>query len=167
MSVFLWRDLIDTWHFSQLLALWPGRKIAAPIQPRFVMSNAVIQVPAAPAHAAIEHFKAEFTFETDCWDTHEALEQGNPGFVLVDARSPEMFAKGHIAGAVNIPHGKIIGSRMTDYPDSTLFVTYCAGPHCNGAARAALKLARLGFPVKIMSGGVTGWLDEGFDLQAN
>jgi rhodanese-related sulfurtransferase len=129
------------------------------------MTNAVAQIPAAPAEVAIRHFEAEFTFETDCWDTHDALLKGEPGFVLVDARSPEMFVKGHIDGAVNIPHGKIIGSRMSTYPASTLFVTYCAGPHCNGAARAALKLARLGFPVKIMSGGITGWLDEGFTLK--
>ncbi len=129
------------------------------------MTNAVTQIAAAPAETAIRHFEAEFTFETDCWDTHDALSKGDPGFVLVDARSPELFARGHIAGAVNIPHGKIIGSRMSAYPDSTLFVTYCAGPHCNGAARAALKLARLGFAVKIMSGGVTGWIDEGFALQ--
>jgi rhodanese-related sulfurtransferase len=45
-----------------------------------------------------------------------------------------------------------------------VFVTYCAGPHCNGAARAAIRLAKLGRPVKIMTGGITGWLDEGFDL---
>ncbi|MET5116788.1 rhodanese, partial [Burkholderia pseudomallei] len=43
-------------------------------------------------------------------------------------------------------------------------VVYCAGPHCNGAARAALRLARRGRPVKLMLGGVTGWLDEGFAL---
>jgi rhodanese-related sulfurtransferase len=44
-------------------------------------------------------------------------------------------------------------------------VTYCGGPHCNGAARAALGLARLGFAVKLMAGGVTGWMDEGFELE--
>jgi hypothetical protein len=40
----------------------------------------------------------------------------------------------------------------------------CAGPHCNGANKAALRLARLGLPVKMMIGGITGWLDEGFSL---
>jgi rhodanese-related sulfurtransferase len=45
-----------------------------------------------------------------------------------------------------------------------VFVVYCAGPHCNGANKAAVKLAALGYPVKEMIGGVTGWLDEGFEL---
>jgi rhodanese-related sulfurtransferase len=43
-------------------------------------------------------------------------------------------------------------------------VTYCNGPHCNGADKGALKLARLGRPVKKMIGGIEGWKDEGFDL---
>jgi rhodanese-related sulfurtransferase len=49
-------------------------------------------------------------------------------------------------------------------PPETLLIVYCAGPHCNGADRAALRLASLGRPVKKMIGGVTGWRDEGFAL---
>jgi rhodanese-related sulfurtransferase len=128
------------------------------------MPNAVTQVPAAATELAIAHFEAAFAFETDCWDTHDAMTGSDPGFVLIDARSPALFARGHVPGAVNIPHGKIIASRMRVFPPGTLFVTYCAGPHCNGAARAALRLARLGHPVKLMAGGITGWIDEGFTL---
>jgi rhodanese-related sulfurtransferase len=129
------------------------------------MSNAVTVIPAAPSAQALQHFESAFAFETDCWDVHEALQAQSPGFVLVDARSPAMFVRGHLPGAVNIPHAKMIGSRMGAYADGTLFVVYCAGPHCNGAARAAVRLARLGRPVKLMAGGITGWLDEGFALE--
>jgi len=54
--------------------------------------------------------------------------------------------------------------KLAQWPETTLFVTYCAGPHCNGAARGALRLAKLGRPVKIMAGGITGWIDEDFEL---
>ena len=67
-------------------------------------------------------------------------------------------------GALSWPHGKIIESRLVAFPPDTLFVVYCAGPHCNGGHRAAIKLAGLGRPVKLMIGGITGWLDEGFAL---
>jgi len=130
-----------------------------------MMRNAVTTVPAAPSEEAVLHFEAQFGFETDCWDTHEAMKSGDPGFVLLDVRTPELFETGHVAGAINLPHGKIVASKMAEYAPATLFVTYCAGPHCNGAARAALRLARLGYPVKIMAGGVMGWLDEGFTLE--
>jgi rhodanese-related sulfurtransferase len=125
----------------------------------------VSAVRAASPSDAVSHFEAEFSFETDCWDVYDSIRSNNVDFVLLDARSHELFARGHIPGAISIPHSKIIASKMAAYPAGTLFVVYCAGPHCNGAARAALRLAKLGRPVKLMAGGVTGWLDEGFDLE--
>ncbi|HEX5258654.1 MAG TPA: rhodanese-like domain-containing protein [Sphingomicrobium sp.] len=129
------------------------------------MTNPVTAVPAAPSETAVIHFESSLSFETDCWDTHFALQTGDPGFVLLDVRSPEVYAASHIPGAVSLPQRKIISATMTRWPPDTLFVTYCAGPHCNGAARAAARIARLGRSVKIMAGGVTGWLDEGFPLE--
>lgn len=128
------------------------------------MNNAVFAVPAAASAEAAAHFGAELRFETDCWDVHEALARVDPGFVLLDVRGPASYAKGHIPGAISLPHGKIIASKLEHYPAGTLFVTYCDGPHCNGATRGALRLAELGRPVKKMAGGITGWLDEGFAL---
>lgn len=112
---------------------------------------------------AREYFAAAFAFETDCWDVHDALGRGTD-FVLLDVRGSALFAAGHVPGAINLPHGKIVSSKLERWPGDTVFVTYCAGPHCNGAARGALRLAELGRPVKIMAGGITGWLDEGFEL---
>lgn len=128
------------------------------------MQSAVTAIPAAPSSEAEAHFGAGFTFETDCWDVHEAMSKG-ADFVLLDVRSPDSFARGHLPGAISLPHGKIIASKLAQWPADMLFVTYCDGPHCNGAARGALRLARLGRPVKIMAGGVTGWVDDGFELQ--
>ena len=95
---------------------------------------------------------------------HDALSHDAQDFVLLDVRSPTLYAQGHVPGALNLPHGKITARRMAEWPEGTLFVTYCAGPHCNGADKGALRLAELGRPVKLMIGGVTGWLDEGFTL---
>ena len=127
-------------------------------------TNAVTAIPAAESAAALAHYRAALQFETDCSDVASALASGTPGFVLLDVRSPTLYAQGHVPGALNLPHGKIVESKLTDYPADTLFVTYCAGPHCNGATRGALRLAQLDRPVKVMIGGITGWLDEGFDL---
>jgi rhodanese-related sulfurtransferase len=127
------------------------------------MTSPVTETPAAPSSAALRHFEDMLAFETDCWDVHESLQSPEPDFILLDVRSPEAFEAGHVAGAINLPRRKIIASKMAEYPHK-LFVVYCAGPHCNGANKAALQLARLGLPVKMMIGGITGWLDEGFEL---
>jgi rhodanese-related sulfurtransferase len=129
------------------------------------MPSAVTQVPAADSAAALHHFESALQFETDCWDVHDAMSNGKADFILVDVRSPSLYAQSHVPGSINIPHGKIIESTLSRFPRETLFVAYCAGPHCNGAHRGAIRLAKLGRPVKLMIGGVTGWIDEGLPLE--
>ncbi|MEA3118485.1 MAG: hypothetical protein QOI13_1755 [Paraburkholderia sp.] len=90
--------------------------------------NAVTAVRAADSAAAHAHFCASLQFETDCSDVASALASGTPGFVLLDVRSPALYARGHVPHAVNLPHGKIIASKLSNYAPDTLFVTYCAGP---------------------------------------
>lgn len=131
------------------------------------MPSAVAIVPAANPEEALAHFEKRLRLEADCWDTHYALTEQTQDFVLLDVRSPDLYNQGHIPKAINLPHGKIIARKMRDYPDDTLFVVYCAGPHCNGANKAAVRLAKLGYQVKELIGGVEGWKDEGFDLAIN
>ena len=128
------------------------------------LSNASQESLSATPEEALRHFERLLQFETDCWDVHAALGQPNPGFVLLDVRSPECFASGHVAGAINLPHRRIVERNVAQYPLDTMFVVYCNGPHCNGADKAAVRLSQLGRRVKKMIGGVTGWTDEGFDL---
>jgi len=128
------------------------------------MSSAVSRPPAADASRARLHFASLLEFETDCWDTNHAVSNGRQDFVLLDVRGEEAYDNGHLPQAVHLPHQQIKAERMAEYPEDTLFVVYCAGPHCNGADKAALNLATLGRPVKKMIGGVTGWLDEDFEL---
>ena len=127
-------------------------------------TSRISELAAADSADALRHFERLLTFETDCWDVHEAILDGNPDFVLLDVRSPQSFQLGHLPGATNMPHGRINERNLSTYAVDTLFVVYCKGPHCNGADRAAANLARLGRKVKKMIGGIEGWKDEGFDL---
>lgn len=129
-------------------------------------TNTSIVTDIAPARSAdaVAHFEILLAFETDCWDVHHDLSESLADFVLLDVRSPDLYAAGHVPGAVGLPHGRVNERNLADYPPDTVFVVYCAGPHCNGADRAALRLARLGRPVKKMIGGIEGWKDEGFEL---
>lgn len=128
--------------------------------------NSVTAIAAATSTEALAHFSARLRFETDCWDTHNALTNGHTDFVVLDVRHPDLYQKGHVPSAISLPIGKMTERKMASFPADTLFVVYCAGPHCNGANKAAVRLATMGYPVKEMIGGVTGWIDEGFALQS-
>ncbi len=128
------------------------------------MTTAVTAIAPAGSERTRQHFESALEFETDCWDVHDSMTNNKADFVLFDVRSPDLYAQGHIKDAINMPYAKIIEGTISRYPQDTIFVVYCAGPHCNGAHKGAIRLAKLGRPVKLMIGGITGWLDEGFTL---
>lgn len=105
--------------------------------------------------------------EVDVSDVHVALESGRPGFVLLDARSETAWRQGHVPGALHMPTDSIPSRSAVELDPATLVVTYCWGPGCNGATRAALALAGLGYPVKEMIGGFEYWVREGFAVDGD
>lgn len=126
------------------------------------MTSLVSETPFAPSATAVQHFSGKLAFETDCADVEQAFTHGHVDFVLVDVRGPQLYADGHVPGAISLPHGKMTERRMAEWPADTLFVVYCQGPQCNGSTKAALRLARQGRPVKEMIGGMDGWVADGF-----
>lgn len=128
------------------------------------MSSVVTRIAAASSPRALAHFSQLLEFETDCWDVHFAINNKRQDFVLLDVRAENLYAQSHIAGATNLPHARINADSLSHIEADKLIVVYCAGPHCNATEKAAIKLARLGRPVKKMIGGITGWQDEGLPL---
>ncbi|GFJ91534.1 rhodanese-like domain-containing protein [Phytohabitans rumicis] len=114
---------------------------------------------------AVSWFEAKLAFQTDVSDVHEALEKPDPGFVLIDTRDLAAWRQGHIPGAVHLPRRMIPikAARLLDR--DVPVVTYCWGPGCDGATKAALELARRGYQVKEMIGGIEYWIREGFAVE--
>ncbi|TMR24700.1 rhodanese-like domain-containing protein [Nonomuraea turkmeniaca] len=122
-------------------------------------------VAAVHPAVALTHFAARLAFETDVSDVAADLSAGAPGIVVVDSRSLESWDQGHIEGAVHLPTAEIATRALALIPKTSLVVTYCWGPGCNGATRAALEFAKLGYMVKEMIGGFEYWAREGFPVE--
>jgi rhodanese-related sulfurtransferase len=118
---------------------------------------------AEPAEAAA-HFARRLAVETDVSDVAAALESGRPGFVLVDTRSRDAWDAGHVPGAVHLPGREVAARAPAELDRSVPVVTYCWGPGCNGATRAALALSLLGHRVREMLGGFEYWAREGLPV---
>nr|WP_221376632.1 rhodanese-like domain-containing protein [Actinoplanes polyasparticus] len=117
------------------------------------------------ARAAAAFFAARLAFQTDVADVRAALSTTQPGFILIDSRSEAAWEQGHIPGAVHLPTAQIPARALALLNPDVPVVTYCWGPGCDGATRAALALAEVGFSVKEMIGGVEYWIREGFPLR--
>lgn len=112
----------------------------------------------------VSHFARKLTFETDASDVHADQERG-ARFALIDSRGAAAWAQGRISGALHMPTAEIADRAPAELPADLPIVTYCWGPGCNGATRAALEFARLGYQVREMIGGFEYWAREGYPVE--
>ena len=88
-----------------------------------------------------------------------------PKMVVIDARDPAQFAKGHIPGAVNMDWRQVLAKRNT-IPKNKPVLIYCNTGSLSAQAGFALRVA--GWEnVRILQGGMTEWQAKGgFDAAA-
>lgn len=108
----------------------------------------------------LKHYENKLAYETDSWDLKVALESGE-NVIVVDARSAEAYQQEHIPGAINIPHRTMSDESTSNLDRTALVVTYCDGIGCNASTKGALNMARLGFRVKELIGGLDWWKRDG------
>lgn len=130
--------------------------------------NAVLRVPPAAPADALAHFTGLMAFSTDVSDVHGAMENDeNPGFTLVDTRNAAAWFQGRAPGAVHLPTDDIAARAAELVYPALPVVVYCWSPGCNGAFRAAIEFAKLGYQVKYMMGGFEYWAREGLPVETD
>lgn len=91
----------------------------------------------------------------------ELLARGDAPLVL-DVRSDEEFARGHVPGAVNVPYDQV-AARIDELGAPREVVVYCErGPR---ASKAAAVLSGVGFAVKHLAGDMSGWREAGLPIE--
>jgi rhodanese-related sulfurtransferase len=113
----------------------------------------------------VQHYANKLSFETDSWDLKVALESKQK-IVVVDARSPDAHHRERIPGSINIPHRKMKEETTRHIERTALVVTYCDGIGCNASTKGALNMARLGFRVKELIGGLDWWKRDGHKTES-
>lgn len=128
-------------------------------------SSAVLAFPpAAPADMAQTMYD-KLCHHTDAWDLAQDLAQGIEDVVVIDTRSFEHYCAGHIPGAVSFPHREMTPETLAMLDVSKVYIAYCDGIGCNGSTKGAWKLARAGFRVKELLGGLDFWRRDEHPVQ--
>ncbi len=109
----------------------------------------------------VEHYAAKLAHESDSWDLFEAVKAGE-AVTIVDARSAEAYATEHLPGAISFPHRLMNEESTSSLDRDRLYVVYCDGIGCNASTKGAYNLARLGFRVKELMGGLDWWKRDGY-----
>ncbi len=96
----------------------------------------------------------------------ELLERVKHDLVTVlDVRSPEEFAAGHVPGAVNVPLDELEQHLQTLDPEQEV-VAYCRGPHCVLAYDAVARLREKGLKARRMQDGFPEWKQAGLPVES-
>lgn len=82
--------------------------------------------------------------------------------LLIDVRTPEEFATGHIHGALNISVDTL-ASRLSEIPGGQPIVVYCRSG--NRSATASQILAQAGYTNIYDLGGLNAWTAQGFSVE--
>lgn len=93
--------------------------------------------------------------------TEEAVNimQTEENYVILDVRTAQEFASGHIPGAVLLPNETIGTEDVPLLPDKDqLILVYCRSG--NRSKQAAEKLAQLGYTNIVEFGGINSWTGE-------
>jgi rhodanese-related sulfurtransferase len=117
----------------------------------------------APKISAVDYFAAKLAYEMTPYSLNAALEK-KVDLVVLDARSAEDYAAGHIPGALSVPLLDL-PKKMSTLPKGKTIVAYCGNITCSLAPKAALALAEAGFTVKELFGGFATWKEKGFPVQ--
>jgi len=90
-----------------------------------------------------------------------------PGVIIVDVRTPEEFAGGHIEGALNIDFNSgNFANEITRLNPSENYAVYCRSGSRSG--QAASMMHKAGFhDVSNLNGGVIDWTNDGLPLVMN
>lgn len=111
--------------------------------------------------AQIKHYENKLAFEMDPSDLFDALNNGEKVMAL-DARKVFGYEAEHIPNAINIPHREMNAETTKHLDRDILYVTYCDGIGCNASTKGALNMAKLGFKVKELIGGIEWWKFDGY-----
>ncbi|MGB4776175.1 MAG: rhodanese-like domain-containing protein [Daejeonella sp.] len=112
----------------------------------------------------IRHYENKLAFEMDPSDLFDALNNGEK-VIALDARKPFGYEKEHIPTAINIPHREMNEESTRHLDKEYLYVTYCDGIGCNASTKGALNMAKLGFKVKELIGGIEWWKFDGYSTE--
>ncbi|ADG83052.1 rhodanese-like domain-containing protein [Thermincola potens] len=81
---------------------------------------------------------------------------GDQGYVVLDIRKPEHYAKGHVKGAINVPLAEIAKEEnLKKLPKDKKIVVICYTGHT--ASQATMFLNQLGYEAYAMKFGMMGW----------
>ncbi|MDX8433538.1 MULTISPECIES: metalloregulator ArsR/SmtB family transcription factor [Mesorhizobium] len=119
--------------------------------------------------AEINRVMADYFHARDALEAvsrEDLVSRLHDGLVTVlDVRSEDEFALGHLPGALNIPLADL-ERRLAELPANREVIAYCRGPYCVLSFEAVASLRARGYVVHRLEDGYPEWKAAGLPVEA-
>jgi len=131
-----------------------------------MMALILITVPLAATACGMGEQSADGYENATVAHAHDHWQQGANSpipFMMLDVRTPDEYAEGHIKGAKLIPIQELAG-RLAEVPHDKQVYLYC---HSGArSARASKLLADHGYTnIENIKGGIVAWKNAGYPVE--
>lgn len=115
-----------------------------------------------------QYFEDKLAFEITPHSLNYEQTSGGKTLNIIDLRTPDAYAKGHVPAAVNLPFEEHSGQMQSvdKLGKDKVHIVYCYSALCSLATKAAFLMARHGLRVKILTGGFEGWRDNKLSIES-
>jgi rhodanese-related sulfurtransferase len=113
--------------------------------------------------AAVKFFEAKLAYEQGPVGLNHLI-QTKEKVQIIDLRTPELFAKGHVPTAVNVQYDEL-EAYLPKLNKEVNTVVYCYDITCHLSAKGALLLAQKGYRVQELVGGFNTYAEKGFTVE--
>ena len=102
--------------------------------------------------------------QIDASDVKNAIDS-HKNFILLDVRTTGEYAKGKIAGSINLPLDQVAGKITQTIPDkdSTIYIYCLSGARSESVAQIMIKLGYT--QVSNMTSGLMAWRAKGYKVE--
>jgi rhodanese-related sulfurtransferase len=136
-----------------LIVAWVSYSVMQPsatVQPQTMTSSTM----------ASQSASQQISYQIISVSEASAMIQSSPNLLVVDVRTTEEFAQGHLQGAINIPLSNL-PTQISSLGRNRPVLVYCQTGH--RSAQAATLLTNAGFTqVYDMNGGLNAWINAGY-----
>ena len=112
---------------------------------------------------AAKFFEAKLAFETGPVGLNNSIKN-NEKIQVIDLRTPELFAKGHVPTAINVSYEQL-ESHLPKLNKEVTTIVYCYDITCHLSTKAAMFLAQKGYKVQELLGGFNEWVAKDFKVE--
>lgn len=111
----------------------------------------------------VSFLEAKLATEVGPYEARELVDQAKA--VLLDVRSADSRAQGHIPNSIHIPRRELPG-RLSEVPKGKVIVAYCSDLGCQASLKATIELRKNGIDARHLVGGYKFWTEKGYPTTA-